>query len=220
MKDSIIQVNEEPAAKLIAKGTSSLSDPEIVAILIGGNRAEEKSKSLMSSIDYRYDKLARMSLFDFRRMGLTQAESTRLIASFEMGRRRQLQTYSEKLKISMSRDIFELMKYSLCDLEYEEFWTIYLNRSNIVLSQDKISQGGITGTITDVKIILKKAIEKLASGLILCQNHPSGNLQPSESDKTITKMIKDSGNLMDIQVLDHIIIAGNDYYSFADNGVI
>jgi DNA repair protein RadC len=220
MKDKICQVNEEPAAKLIARGTSSLSDPEIVAILIGGSRAEEKSKMLMASIDYRYEKLARLNLFEYRKMGLTQAESTRLIASLEMGRRRQLQTSGDRITIKMSRDVFDLMKPYLTDLVHEEFWALFLNRSNTVIAKEKISQGGISGTVTDVRIIMKKAIEYLASGMILCHNHPSGNLSPSESDRSITKKISESGTLMDIQVMDHIIISENDYYSFADNGVL
>jgi DNA repair protein RadC len=220
LKDIICQVNEEPAAKLIARGTSSLSDPEIVAILIGGSRAEEKSKMLMASIDYRYEKLARLNLFEYRKMGLTQAESIRLIASLEMGRRRQLQTSADRITIKMSRDVFDLMKPYLIDLVHEEFWALYLNRSNTVIAKEKISQGGISRTVTDVRIIMKKAIEYLASGMILCHNHPSGNLSPSESDISITKKISESGTLMDIQVMDHIIISENDYYSFADNGLM
>jgi DNA repair protein RadC len=220
MKDKICQVNEEPAAKLIAKGTSSLSDPEIVAILIGGSRAEEKSRSLMVSIDYRYEKLARINLFEFRKMGLTIAEGTRLIASLEMGRRRQLQSSSDKIIVKMSRDIFDLMKPYLTDLVHEEFWAIYLNRANVVIAKEKISQGGISGTVTDVRIVMKKAIECLASGIILCHNHPSGNLNPSDSDISITKKIFDSGAILDVQVMDHIIISENDYYSMADNGLM
>lgn len=174
----------------------------------------------MASIDYRYEKLARLNLFEYRKMGLTQAESIRLIASLEMGRRRQLQTSADRITIKMSRDVFDLMKPYLIDLVHEEFWALYLNRSNTVIAKEKISQGGISRTVTDVRIIMKKAIEYLASGMILCHNHPSGNLSPSESDISITKKISESGTLMDIQVMDHIIISENDYYSFADNGLM
>jgi DNA repair protein RadC len=122
--------------------------------------------------------------------------------------------------LKCSKDAAEIFLPILSDLAHEEFWVLFLNRSNRVIDRMKLSQGGISGTVTDVRIVMKKAIECLASGLIVCHNHPSGNLNPSDSDSKITQKIKDAGNLMDIQLLDHIIISGRDYYSFADNGLM
>ena len=124
------------------------------------------------------------------------------------------------LQIKCSKDVFDLIGPTLSDLPHEEFWILFLNRSNKVISRMKLSQGGISGTVTDVRIVMKKAIENLASGIIVCHNHPSGNLNPSESDSRITNKIKEAGLLLDIQLLDHLIIIDKEYYSFADNGLI
>jgi len=116
--------------------------------------------------------------------------------------------------------VFEIFHPLLKDLAFEEFWILLINRANLVLDKSKISQGGISGTVIDTRIILKKAVDKLSSSLILCHNHPSGNLKPSEADIRITEKIKKSGELMDITLLDHLIIADNSYFSFADEGLI
>jgi DNA repair protein RadC len=123
-------------------------------------------------------------------------------------------------QIKCSKDVFDLFSPTLSDLPHEEFWILFLNRSNKVINRMKLSQGGISGTVTDVRMVMKKAVEYLASGIIVCHNHPSGNLNPSESDTRITQKIKEAGNIMDIQLLDHLIISEKDYYSFADNGLL
>ncbi|HRR94201.1 MAG TPA: JAB domain-containing protein, partial [Bacteroidales bacterium] len=140
--------------------------------------------------------------------------------ALELGRRRKLAELPDTVQIKSSRDVFELINPMLADLKHEEFWILFLNRSNRVINRMKLSQGGISGTVTDVRIVMKKAIEFLASGIIVCHNHPSGNLNPSESDSKITQKIREAGNLMDIQLLDHLIISERDYYSFADNGLL
>jgi DNA repair protein RadC len=138
----------------------------------------------------------------------------------ELGRRRKLAEAEDVFQIRSSKDVADIFQPLLSDLLHEEFWILFLNRSNRVISRMKLSQGGISGTVTDVRIVMKKAIECLASGIIVCHNHPSGNLNPSESDSKITQKIKEAGNLMDIQLLDHLIISDKDYYSFADNGML
>ena len=143
-----------------------------------------------------------------------------MIAALEIGRRKQLSEATEKPQIKCSKDIFDIFQPILGDLAHEEFWVIFLNRSNKIMGRMKLSQGGISGTVTDVRVVMKRAIEYLASGIIVAHNHPSGNLNPSESDTKITQKIKEAGNLMDIQLLDHLIITDKEYYSFADNGIL
>ena len=120
----------------------------------------------------------------------------------------------------MSSDVFDIFQPMLADLSYEEFWAVFLSRANRVIGKMKISQGGVSGTVTDVRLIMKKAVESLSSGIIICHNHPSGNTTPSDADKKITKKIKEAASFFDIQLLDHVIIAGKNYYSFADNNVL
>lgn len=137
-----------------------------------------------------------------------------------MGRRRKKAEVIEKPQIQSSNDVFELFQPLLADIPHEEFWVALLNRSNRIIDTIRVSQGGVSGTVTDIRLILKHAIEKLASSIILCHNHPSGNNKPSDNDIAITRKVKDAGNVMDIAVLDHIIICEKNYYSFADEGII
>ncbi|MFH2096423.1 MAG: JAB domain-containing protein, partial [Bacteroidota bacterium] len=137
-----------------------------------------------------------------------------------LGRRRSGMAHRSKPKVTSSEDVFRVFLPMMSDLQYEEFWILLLNRSNLVINTIKISQGGISGTVTDVRIILKHAIEKKASSIILCHNHPSGNHQPSESDIQITDKLKKAGELMEVNVLDHIIITDHSYFSFADEGML
>ena len=141
-----------------------------------------------------------------------------IIAALELGRRRQLSEAEKKLQIKSSRDIYELIYPLISDLHYEEFWVLYLNKANKIIEKEKVSTGGLSGTVVDVKIILRNALQKLSSGIIFVHNHPSGNLQPSDADISITKKLKDAAKLLEITVLDHLIIGDKNYYSFADNG--
>jgi len=142
------------------------------------------------------------------------------MAALELGRRRKSAGIIEAAKIKSSNDVYTIFNPLLADLTYEEFWLLYLNRSNKILSRHKLSQGGISGTITDVRLLIKKALELLASSIIICHNHPSGNLDPSEADTRITEKIKEAAAYFDISLLDHLIITDNGYYSYADNGMI
>jgi DNA repair protein RadC len=218
-------VEDRPREKLYQKGTSSLSDAELLAILIGsGTRkrsAVDLGRELLSMVNNNLNSLGKLTIRDLTKIhGIGNARAITIAAALELGRRRELSEVPELPQIKCSKDVFELLNPLLADLPHEEFWILFLNRSNKVINRMKLSQGGISGTVTDVRMVMKKAIEYLASGIIVGHNHPSGNLNPSESDSRITQKIKEAGNLMDIQLLDHLIISDKDYYSFADNGML
>lgn len=192
------------------------NNAQLLGIIIGGTNGEEKAKALLTANDNHLLGISKME-FTALRQYLSEGEARRVMATLNLKKRVDSELY-EPESIKSSNDIYNAMRYLVEDLYYEEFWAVYLNRANKIIEKVKISQGGICGTVTDVKIILKKGIELLSSGIILCHNHPSGSTTPSEQDINITQKIKKAGLLMDINVLDHIIIAGNKYYSFADNG--
>jgi DNA repair protein RadC len=218
-------VEDRPREKLIQKGTNSLSDAELLAILISSGTKEKSAvdlgRELLLMVNNNLNNLGKLTISDLTRLnGIGQARAVTIAAALELGRRRKLAEIPEIPQIKCSKDVFDLLSPLLSDLPHEEFWILFLNRSNKVMNRMKLSQGGISGTVTDVRMVMKKAIEYLASGIIVCHNHPSGNLNPSESDTRITQKIKEAGNIMDIQLLDHLIISEKDYYSFADNGLL
>lgn len=218
-------MEDRPREKLLNKGLSSLSDAELVAILIGsGTRNEtavELAKKILVSVKNNLNELGKLTVADLRKTkGIGEAKAITIIAALELGRRRKLSDSMSRKKIMGSKDVFEYFQPILGDLPHEEFWVLLLNRSNKIIERNKISQGGISGTVIDVRMILKNAIEKLASSLILCHNHPSGNLKASEADQKITEKLKEAARLMDIQVLDHLIVTDNAYFSFADEGIL
>ena len=218
-------VEDRPREKLLKKGISSLSDAEIIAILIGSGTRNESavdlSKKILKSANNNLNELGKLGISDLIKMkGIGEAKAITILAALELGRRRKISEIINKKKITQSKDIFELFQPLIGDLPHEEFWILLLNRSNRIIEKFKISQGGISGTVIDVKIILKNAIEKLASSIILCHNHPSGNRKPSNADDSITQKLKKGAELLDIQVLDHIIVADTNYFSYADESKI
>lgn len=218
-------LEDRPREKLLSKGLSSLTDAELIAILIGSGikneSAVELAKKILLAVKNNLNELGKLSVEDLMASkGIGEARAITIIAALELGRRRKQADIMEKKKISGSKDVFEFFQPVLADLPYEEFWILLLNRSNKIIEKFKISQGGISGTVIDVRMILKNAIEKLASSIILCHNHPSGNLQPSEADKKITTKLKDAAMIMDMQVLDHLIITDSSFFSFADEGML
>jgi DNA repair protein RadC len=218
-------VEDRPREKLIQKGTASLSDAELLGILISSGTKDKSAvdlgRELLALVKNNLNSLGKLSINDLKKLhGIGTARAVTIAAALELGRRRKLAESPEIPQIKCSKDVADIFQPLLSDLLHEEFWILFLNRSNRVINRMKLSQGGISGTVTDVRIVMKKAIEYLASGIIVCHNHPSGNLNPSESDSKITQKIKEAGNLMDIQLLDHLIISDKDYYSFADNGLI
>jgi DNA repair protein RadC len=218
-------VEDRPREKLIQKGTSSLSDAELLAILISSGTKDKSAvdlgRELLTLAGNNLNSLGKLTITDLKKLhGIGTARAVTIAAALELGRRRKQAESPDVPQIKCSKDVADIFQPLLSDLAHEEFWILFLNRSNKVINRMKLSQGGISGTVTDVRIVMKKAIEYLASGIIVCHNHPSGNLNPSESDSKITQKIKDAGSLMEIQLLDHLIISDKDYYSFADNGLL
>jgi DNA repair protein RadC len=218
-------VEDRPREKLLSKGIHVLSDTELIAILIGSgsreNSAVELARKILNSVNNNLHELGKLSVNDLQEIkGIGKAKAISVLAALELGKRRKLEDVLQKQKITGSKDVYEFFYPLLVDLPYEEFWVLILNRSNSIIDKYKISQGGIAGTVIDVRLILKRAINKLASSIILCHNHPSGNLSPSEADIKITKKLNEASQLVDIKVLDHIIIGGNSYYSFLDEGTL
>ncbi|MBI9055350.1 MAG: DNA repair protein RadC [Bacteroidales bacterium] len=216
-------LEDRPREKLLKKGISSLSDAEIIAILLGSGTRNESavdlSKKVLKNANNNLNELGKLGIPDLTKIkGIGEAKAITIMAALELGRRRKMSEIINKKKITCSNDVFELFQPVIGDLPHEEFWILLLNRSNGIIEKFKISQGGIAGTVIDIKIILKNAIEKLASSIILCHNHPSGNKNPSSADDSITQKLKTGADLVDISVLDHIVIADTKYYSFADEG--
>lgn len=217
--------DDRPREKMIQKGTQALSDAELLAILIGsGNREEtavQLSQRMLNSYDQNLISLSRSSIKEFQRFkGIGEAKAISIAAALELGRRRSAQSERVVQQISSSKAAYEVMRAKLQDLPHEEFWVLFLSRNNKVLDTQMIGRGGISGTVADVRVILKLGLENLASGMILAHNHPSGNLSPSNADMALTHKVTESAKLMDIAVLDHLIITDTSYYSFADNGKI
>ncbi|QCX01093.1 DNA repair protein RadC [Aggregatimonas sangjinii] len=217
--------DDKPREKLVLKGKSALSDAELVAILIGsGSRNEsavELSKRILASVNNNLNELGKLSikqLMQFR--GIGEAKAVTIAAALEMGRRRRGEDVHRIAKINSSNDAFELLLPQMGDLEHEEFWIVYLNNANKVLLTSQLSKGGLTGTLVDLRIIMKKALEVGAVGLILAHNHPSGTLKPSKADQEVTQRIQKASSALDIKVLDHLIITQQDYYSFADHHIL
>jgi DNA repair protein RadC len=216
--------DDRPREKLMLKGKSALSDAELTAILIGSGNTEESavelSKRILKSVNDNLIELSKLSINDLVKnfKGIGEAKAISIIAALELGKRRRSAEIIEKKKINSSNDAFELMHSMVSDCFYEEFWIIMLNKANKVIKYKSISEGGLTATVADPKKIFKLALENNATSLILCHNHPSGNLKPSEADIKITKQLKEAGLLLEISVIDHIIIGDDSYYSFADEG--
>lgn len=216
---------DRPREKLLNKGRQALSNAELIAILIGSGSREESavelSKRILQSTQNNLNELGKTPLAELMKFkGIGEAKAITICAALELGRRRQSAIIPKRPQIKSSQDAYQVMAPLLADLPHEEFWVIFLNRANKVIQKDQISLGGVSGTVVDAKIIFKKALEQLASGIILFHNHPSGNLQPSQADINITKKLKKAGTTLDINVLDHLIISEQGFYSFADEGVL
>jgi len=218
-------VEERPREKVMANGVQYLSDSELLAILLGsGTRnqtAVELARIILHSSGNNLQELGRQSIGELVRIkGVGPAKAITLLAAMELGRRRAGMNHVEKMSVKSSETVFNLFHPLLGDLEHEEFWLLMLNRANRVLGRYKVSQGGLSGTVIDTRIILKKALDNLASSIIVCHNHPSGNMQPSDADVKITGKLKKAAEMLEIKLLDHVIIADKSYFSFADEGLI
>lgn len=216
---------DQPREKLRDKGKTTLSDAELLAILIGSGSRDESAvdlcKRILARVDNNLNALGKLSikqLMGFK--GIGEAKAIGITAALELGRRRRLEDAVKQEKITSSRDVFNIMQPILGELSHEEFWIIYLNNSNKVIQKQQLSKGGITGTLVDVRLVLKSALEVGAVALIVSHNHPSGTLKPSEADKKITKKLKTAAQSIDINLLDHIIVTEKRYFSFADENLI
>lgn len=217
--------DDRPREKLLQKGRSSLSDAELLAILIGSGSRNESAvdlcKKILAKSGHSLSELGKLSikqLIEFK--GIGEAKAVTIVAALELGRRRRTEDALEKKKISSSNSVFELMQPVIGELPHEEFWVVYLNNSNKVIDRFQLSKGGITGTLVDVRLALKKALELGATSIILSHNHPSGTLNPSSADKQLTQKLKTAGDSLDIKILDHVIVTEKSYFSFADEGLL
>lgn len=226
IKTSIKQWAEEdrPREKLLLKGKSVLSEAELIGILIGsGTRtltAVDLAKNILHSVDNNLNLLARLSVAELKKFkGIGEAKAISIVSALELGRRRKEANQPKTIKITNSKTVYEIMHQYLQDLQHEEFWILLLNRANQLVKPVSISQGGVSGTFSDPKIIFKHALEALASGIILIHNHPSGNKNPSQTDINLTKKLKEAGRVLEIPVLDHLIYTDSGYLSMADEGL-
>lgn len=217
--------DDRPREKLILKGRAALSDAELLAILIGsGSRNEsavDLSKRILASVHNSLAELGKLQLSQLCAFkGIGDAKAITIMAAMELARRRRSGEAVVLEKVSSSSTIFEIMQPVIGELPHEEFWIIYLNNSNKVLSKVQLSKGGITGTLVDVRLVFKTAFSIGATSLILCHNHPSGTLAASDADRQITRKLKLAGENLDIKVLDHVIITETSWFSFADEGIL
>ncbi len=217
---------DRPREKLLKLGRHNLTDSELLAILIRTGTKEltavDVAKEILSACNNDITQLSKLSVNDLMKnhKGMGEVKAITIVAALELGRRRREAEGLKKEKISGSADAFEILQPRMSDLPHEEFVVLMLNRANEVIGKYDLSKGGIAGTVVDPKLVFKAALEHLACGIILCHNHPSGNPKPSPEDLKLTKKLKDAGTLMEIDVLDHIIVAGDQYFSFADEGLL
>lgn len=231
MKPTTIQsiknwaTEDRPREKMLEKGRETLSDAELIAILIGSGNSNESavdlSRRILRDVDDNLIQLSQLNINDLTRYnGIGKAKAVSILAALELGRRRRFAEASTQAFIKNSKDAFEYFYMRMADIEHEQFWVMLLNPANKVIKLAKVSDGGINGTSADPKRIFKIALENNATAIMLCHNHPSGNVLPSESDKTLTRNIINGGKLLEIKILDHIIIGIDKYFSFADSGLI
>ncbi|SMC33632.1 RadC family protein [Chryseobacterium sp. YR221] len=217
--------DDRPREKFLHKGKNSLSDSELLAIIMGCGSKEESAlelgRKILASVDNNWHQLSLLSIKDLMKFkGIGEAKAISIATALEIGRRRAGQEIPEKSTIGNSNDAYVLLKNQLSDLRTEEFWAIFLNNSNKVIHISRLTQGGISQSIVDVRILFKKALDHFSTGIIIAHNHPSGSLKASREDINITQKIKEAGKTLNIQLLDHIIITQDSYFSFSDTGLL
>jgi len=202
-----------------------LSDAELLAILLGsgsvGESAVSLARRLLLAVENNLHELGKRSIHDLQRFkGVGEAKAIAIAAALELGRRRQLSDLRERPRITSSRDAYQAVAPLLTDLSHEEFWLLLLNKANEVMARERLSAGGMSGTVVDIKMVFKSALDARASGIIAVHNHPSGNLQPSIADQELTRRLRRAGEMLDLPLLDHLIVSERGYYSFADEGAL
>ena len=225
MSIKLLAEDDRPREKFLLKGRNALSDSELLAIIMGSGSRDESAvqlaRKILKSVDNNWHQLSRVSLKDLMKFkGVGEAKAIGISAALEIGRRRSSQEITERPKITQSSDAYKILHPFLADLSTEEFWAIYLNQSNKVLSKTRLTSGGINQSVVDTRVLFKIALENLATGIIIAHNHPSGSLQPSKEDINITKQINEAGKILQIKLLDHLIITQRAYLSFADESLL
>lgn len=225
MSIKFLAEDDRPREKFLLKGKNSLSDAELLAIIMGsGNRddsAVELGRKILDSVGNNWHNLSLLQISELIKFkGIGEAKAISIATALEIGRRRAAQEVPEKIQITQSSDIYKVLQPFLSDLQTEEFWVIFLNQNNRLIGKSKLSSGGINQSVVDVRILFKAALDHFATGIVIAHNHPSGNLKPSQEDLKITKQISEAGILLNIQLLDHLIIAQNSFLSFADENLL
>ncbi len=224
-KISELAEEDRPREKLLLRGKSSLTDAELIAILIGSGTktlsAVDLSRMILRHVNHDLSALAKLSVKDLMKFkGIGEAKAISIVSAMELGRRRKEQDLPLRQKITSSRDAYELLRPEMYDEVIEHFYLILLSRSNYVIKKQLISQGGTSGTVVDPKLVFKTALEHMAHSVILVHNHPSGSASPSEQDKKLTQRLVRIGRDMDLNILDHVIFTDRGYFSFADEGIL
>ncbi len=214
---------DRPREKMLLKGKQSLTDAELIAILLGsgsvGESAVELARRILASVDHNLHDLGKCTINDLEKFkGIGEAKAVSIAAALELGRRRQLSDLRERPRVASSRDAYEAIAPLLTDLYHEEFWILLLNRANEVFAREQLSSGGTSGTVVDIKMVFKAALDARAVAIIAIHNHPSGSLQPSQADVDLTKRLRKAGEILDLPMLDHLIVSERGYYSFSDQG--
>lgn len=217
--------DDRPREKFLLKGKNSLSDAELLAIIMGsGNREEsavDLARRILESVNYNWHQLSLLSVKDLMKFkGVGEAKAISIATDLEIGKRKNAQEIPEKKIITSSNDAYQVLKYDLEDLQTEEFWVVFLNQSNKVIYKTCLTRGGITQTTIDIRVLFKLAFEHMATAIIVAHNHPSGSLKPSAEDMKITENIRKAGELLNIKLFDHLIITHQNYYSFSDSDVL
>lgn len=225
MSIKFLAEDDRPREKFLLKGKSALSDSELLAIILGSGNNEdsavELARKILASVDYNWQKLSKLSIKDLMKFkGIGEAKAISVAAALEIGRRKAAQEIPEKEKVTSVNDLYKIFSQYLSDLQTEEFWAIFLDQKNHVIYKTQISKGGISGTLVDVRVIFRIAIEHFATSVVVAHNHPTGNLTPSQPDISITRRIKEAGELLDIKLLDHLIIGENSFFSFSEQGLL
>ena len=208
-------LEDRPREKMMEKGAAALSDAELLAILIGSGNTEESAVELMRRLLLSCD-----NNLNSRFKGMGPAKSITVMAALELGKRRKLQNTKERPQITCSKDIYDIFQPLMCDLEQEEFWVLLLNQATKLIDKVRISTGGIDGTYTDVRTILREALLQRATQIAVVHNHPSGNIRPSQPDKTLTEHIRKAADTMNIHLIDHVVVCEDGFFSFADEGLL
>jgi len=216
---------DRPREKMLLKGRQALSDAELLAILLGsgsvGVSAVALAQEILRQADHNLHDLGKSTLAELQRFkGVGEAKAITIAAALELGRRRQLSSLRERPRITCSRDAYNTIASLLTDLSHEEFWLLLLNKANEVFARERLSTGGMAGTVVDIKMVFKIALDARACGIIAVHNHPSGSLQPSQADLDLTKRLRKAGEVLDLVLLDHLIVSERGFYSFADEGLL